>query len=62
MKYQITMQSRDPAERSFVVEVEADTGDDAAAIAVAKYPATPPRTSSPRPTGSSVTISWLNSD
>jgi len=38
MKFQITMQSRDRAERPFVVVVTAESGDEAAAKAVAKYP------------------------
>ena len=38
MKFQITMQSRDRDQRPFVVEVEAESGDEAADKAVAKYP------------------------
>jgi hypothetical protein len=38
MNFQITMQSRDRDQRPFVVEVEAETGDEAAAKAVAKHP------------------------
>lgn len=38
MNYQITMQSRDRDQRPFVVVVTAETGDEAAAKAVAKHP------------------------
>ena len=38
MRYQITMQSRDRDQRPFVVEIEAETGDEAADKAVAAHP------------------------
>jgi hypothetical protein len=38
MKYQVTLQSRDRALAPFVVEIMAETGDEAAEIALARHP------------------------
>ena len=38
MRYQVTLQSRDRDQQPFLVEVEAETGDQAAALALARHP------------------------